>query len=466
MKKRQWISGLLSVVMAVSLTACARGDVENGMMKKTVRELVGAGAQDEMPGEGADGNEALGEQPEKKIRIFSNRTESHVAYQILQDIISQYQQEVNPNFTVEFETEPNLDQYKNKLKLYISGNELPDMFQIDKGPIAEELTARGTLVNMDEQLKEAGLLEDLNEACRQYVANEDGSLYIMPEARYGNTFFYWKDKFEAAGIKDLPKNFDEFLAVCETLKQAGEIPIGITGKASWNPLHIMYLPSWTVTGNDWLETAKKGETKFADEQVVKDSTEFIYTLGERGYFQPGFGNIEYTDVVNGFLGGQYAMVWAQSVYLSQFSEDYDKGNLGFMEIPMNDKEKGYEQKGTIAIHTGISWALNKEKFDPEMERFYQFLLSRYSDTCYKYDTFPPFNTEVPQDKSKIMKDYYGLMEKQTIGWSNWDDNCDPVTCQLMDDLVKQLVQGMITPEDFLEQIDASAAENGAAYFKN
>ena len=63
-----------------------------------------------------------------------------------------------------------------------------------------------------------------------------------------------------------------------------------------------------------------------------------------------------------------------------------------------------------------------------------------------------------------MKDYYEIMKQQTISWSNWDDNCDPVTGQLMDDLVKQLAAGMITPEDFLTQLDESAATNGADYF--
>lgn len=404
------------------------------------------------------------DQPEKTIRIFSNRTESHVAYQILQDIIQQYQEEVNPNFKAEFETEPNLDQYKNKLRLYIAGDELPDMFQIDKGPIAEELTSQGKLVNMDEQLEKAGLADSLNSSCRSYVANDDGSLYIMPEARYGNTFFYWKDQFEDAGITETPKSFTEFIEVCDKLKESGAIPLGITGKASWNPLHIMYLPSWSVTGNDWLMQAKKGEIRFSDQKVVQDSVNFLYTLGQNDYFPAGFGNIEYTDIMNGFLNGQYAMVWCQSVYLSQFSEAYDEGRLGFFTIPMNDNKPEYEQKGTIAIQTGISWSLNQEKFDAEMERFYQFLLERYTETCYKYDTFPQFDVDPPEDKPQIMKDFYALMQEQTISWSNWDDNCDPVTCQLMDDLVKQLAQGMITPEDFLSQIDESTATNGAEYF--
>lgn len=404
-------------------------------------------------------------QPKKTLRVFSNRTESHVAYQILMDIAKQYQNEVNPNFNIEIETEPNLDDYKNKLKLYIAGNELPDYFQIDKGPIAEELSAAGKLMDMDEELAKAGMTDKLNLSCRKYNENLDGSLYIMPEARYGNTFFYWKDQFENAGVTDTPKTFTEFIDVCQKLKNAGYIPIAATAKASWNPLHIMYLPSWSVTGNDWLDSAKKGEVKFSDIPVVVDSAKFLDTLATNGYFPAGFGNIEYTDIMNGFLEGDYSMAWCQSVYLNKFADAYAEGKLGFMLIPTNNNDSSYEQVGTIAVQTGISWALNAETYDAETERFYKYLLTHYTETCYKFDTYSPFDDlDLPDGKSQIMKDYFAEMQKQTICWSNWDDNCDPVTGSLMDDLVKQLAAGMISPEDFLSQLDESAATEGKEYF--
>ena len=83
---------------------------------KLQRMLVGAALVLSMGAGALSVSASSEEQPEKTIRIYSNRTESHVAYQILQDIIGQYQEEVNPNFKAEFECEPNLDQYKNKLK--------------------------------------------------------------------------------------------------------------------------------------------------------------------------------------------------------------------------------------------------------------------------------------------------------------------------------------------------------------
>ncbi len=404
-------------------------------------------------------------QPEKNIRIYTNRSESHVAYTLWQNLVARYQAEVNPNFHAEFETVSNLDQYKEKLKLYIAGNDLPEVFQIDKGPIAMELASQGKLVDIDAELTRLGLVDKLNAGCRKYVEFDDGAgLYIFPESRYGNTIFYWKDKFEAAGITEQPKTWTEFMDVCAKLKDNGEIPFAITGKASWNPLHLMYLPSFTVNGNAWIQTAKKGETKFADEPTAWDSANMLAEMAKNKYFPAGFENIEYTDIMNGFIAGQYAMAWAQSLYIPRMEEAYAEGKLGFFVLPRNDKYPDIEQAATLAIQTGISWSFNLEKYDDEMKRFFEFVMNNYTEESYKLALFSPFDEELPDGLSQMMQDYYAEMAKQTICWVNWDDACDPITCQLMDDIVKELAAGMITAEEFINMLDESVQENGVSYF--
>jgi len=399
------------------------------------------------------------------VRIFTNRSEAHVAYHLWQNLVKRYQNEIDSNFRVEFETVANLDQYKDKLKLYIAGNDLPDIFQIDKGPISEELAKMGKLVDIDAELTRIGMVDDLNKGCREYVEFENGELFIFPESRYGNTIFYWKDKFERAGIDKAPSTYSEFLDACAKLKAIGEIPFGLTGKASWNPLHLMYLPSFSVTGNKWIHTAKMGDTTFASEPVVWDSVNFLEAMVLNKYFPIGFQNIEYTDIMNGFLGGQYSMAWAQSLYIPQMQTAYDEGRLGFMPIPMNENFSSASQLATIAIQTGISWSFNKEKYNDKLKNFFEFAMKNYTEESYKLGLFSPFDAELPEGLSKMMQDYYAEMAKQTVSWINWDDACDPVTTQNMTDAVKELVSGLITSKQFVELIDKSVQENGVSYFK-
>lgn len=401
----------------------------------------------------------------RTIRIYTNRSESHVAYTLWKTIAEKYQKEVNPNVKFEFETVANLDQYKDKLKLYIAGNELPDIFQIDKGPISMELAAQGKLVDIDAELRRIGMINDLDEGCRKYVEFDDGQLFIFPESRYGNTIFYWKDKFQAAGITEEPKTYAEFLDACAKLKAAGEVPFALTGKASWNPLHLMYLPSFSVTGNKWINDAKCGKTSFADTSVVWDSVNFLEAMVKNSYFPNGFQNMEYTDVMNGFLGGQYAMAWAQSLYIPKMEQAYAEGKLGFLRIPMNENYNG-DQLATIAIQSGISWSFNKEKYDATLQDFFEYVMKNYTEESYKLGLFSPFNAELPSDVSQMTQDYYEEMTKQTVCWINWDDACDPITCQTMDDLVKEFAAGLVSAQEFVTLLDQSVQENGVSYFAN
>lgn len=63
----------------------------------------------------------------------------------------------------------------------------------------------------------------------------DGKLYAMPI----NTsiivgMWYNKDVMEACGIEELPTNYDELKEVCETVKNAGYLPIYFSGGDTWS----------------------------------------------------------------------------------------------------------------------------------------------------------------------------------------------------------------------------------------
>ena len=100
-----------------------------------------------------------------------------------------------------------------------------------------------------------------------------------------------------------------------------------------------------------------------------------------------------------------------------------------------------------------------------MQRFFDFIMTNYSEESYKLKLFSPFDTELPEGMSTMMKNYYAEMVKQTVCWINWDDACDPVTCQQMDDSVKELAAGLISAEEFVRLLDESVQENGIEYFQ-
>ncbi len=409
----------------------------------------------------SQGESQLADQPEKKIRIYTARTESDAAFKVWNDIIEQYQQEVNPNFSVEFESVPNHDQYLNKLRLYITGDELPEIYQIDEGPISQELSDSGKMVNIGEQLKKIGMYDQYNAGCLSYVTSPDGNLYMLPEARYGNVFYYWVDKFEEYGLEE-PETFDEFMEICQKLKDAGETPIAVSGKASWNVLAFLYFKPWRTTFDGFISKVKTGEMKFADDPIGVEAANFLYELGQKEYFPAGFSNIDFTDTVNNFLGGQSVMLYTYSSMMNQLAPDYEEGRIGYFLVPDVDGEENMST--SMPIHTGKAWAFNQDLFDEEMQRFFEFLITHYNDACYKYDIHSPLDQGIPEGKSALMTDLYEDMTKQDKCWVAWDAKLDPATSVLMADLAIQLSLGMITPDEFMTEMDTSIAENAPAYF--
>ena len=80
---------------------------------------------------------------------------------------------------------------------------------------------------LEELAKAADYEKDTNpvmlELCRSYY--EDGKLYEIPYQLKANLYLYNKDLFDQAGVTAVPTNWDEFLDVCQKLKDAGITPL-------------------------------------------------------------------------------------------------------------------------------------------------------------------------------------------------------------------------------------------------
>ncbi|MDV2686978.1 extracellular solute-binding protein, partial [Alkalihalophilus lindianensis] len=96
-------------------------------------------------------------------------------FRALKAIYEQYRKEVNPNFKMEVESIPNQSQYFQKLQTYIASNQMPDLFKLPNGPLAETLVKQGKLVDMKKTLTDFGKLDQFNKSVIDFLSFEDGS---------------------------------------------------------------------------------------------------------------------------------------------------------------------------------------------------------------------------------------------------------------------------------------------------
>lgn len=182
-------------------------------------------------------------------------------------IIENYM-EKNPNVTVEITSVAGLDTFITALKAKFAAGEEPDLYMFQAGTRVREFAQAGLLKDitdepyMDRFLEEDKKFNELN-----------GKIYGVPM------------RFECAGLYvnrevlaqypdvEIPTNFQELLAACQTLRDQGlENPMILAGKNINNvaQFDFQYLACVIAAQNPkYYEQMLDGEIGFDDEMFVK-----------------------------------------------------------------------------------------------------------------------------------------------------------------------------------------------------
>ncbi|MEK6295029.1 MAG: extracellular solute-binding protein, partial [Paraburkholderia tropica] len=118
-----------------------------------------------------------------------------------------------------------------------------------------------------------GLLEDLssdwakNGWNEQYASVKEastykGKQYAAPLGYDAYGFFYRKDLFQKAGIKEEPKTWDEFLDACKKLKAVGVQPIAVAARDSWTLAAWFDYLDLRINGNAFHQQLMAGEIPY------------------------------------------------------------------------------------------------------------------------------------------------------------------------------------------------------------
>lgn len=210
--KKKLISLLLCTIMVISFAVgCARDTDDQGQ---------GGGATDDRGGDATQGEEIT-------LRLWSIATESDAFNPAYKKAIAEFE-EANSGVKILHETFEN-QSYKTKIKSAVSANELPDIFFTWGGGFSRPFVEAGKVLALDDYFDE--YREQLPEAVISY-ATYDGKLYGSTYTTPISAVFYNKKMFEENSV-DVPENWDEFIEVCNTFKEKGIAPIGISAKDTW-----------------------------------------------------------------------------------------------------------------------------------------------------------------------------------------------------------------------------------------
>lgn len=254
--------------------------------------LVVAGCGSDETGDSDDSSDG------NVVSIWSWRTEDQEA---MEAIFADFEAD-NPDIDVELEFTPDAD-YQNRLSTALRGGEGPDIAQLKAYGELQPLVQGGYLDPLDDVVPE---LQDFPESALGGVRSvDDGQLYGVPYSTPNMGVFYNTEIFAEHGLS-VPETYDEFVEACETLRDAGVIPIAAGGASgsAWALEIIAGVVGPNIYGPGFYDEMMSGEARFTDPRWVA-TLERIAELGP--YYSDGFAAVDYTAATQQFVNGEAAM---------------------------------------------------------------------------------------------------------------------------------------------------------------
>jgi raffinose/stachyose/melibiose transport system substrate-binding protein len=247
----------------------------------------------------------------------------------------------HPDLKIDYQ-KTSFDAMRQNAKITLSGNDVPDVIEFNKGNAdGGQLAAQGLLEPLTEQVTKYGWDKKVTGSMAAFAKYDDngaagsGEWYGIPNIGEYVMFYYNKDKFKKAGITKLPATMAEFEAAMDKLKAAGEIPISSSASTSqgFNQMWVWYsLVSAGATRqqiDDFMFV--KNPVDFHSGPWAEGATKFQEWI-EKGYVGEKLGGLSFEQATVNFLSGKAAMLIWNNGQFTRIREDA-KFDWGYFTFP-------------------------------------------------------------------------------------------------------------------------------------
>ena len=300
---------------------------------------------------------------------FFHRWPNEPKYSYINSLIEEFEAE-NPDIDIVADCVLN-DSYKEKIRVLVSTDDLPDVFFSWSGAFGENLTKSGRVLALDDII--AADTEWSSQIVESQWApfNYDGKQYGAPWSMDGKAFFYNVDVFEELGL-EVPTTLSELYAVCETLKANGyEEPISAGFSAQWAVSHYLGTLCQRVVDPEVLANDYTGGGDFTDAGYI-EALNIFKELGQYMTADPCSVDHEYAR--NAFIMGDSPMCYMQLAEM-KYLRDGDL-NYGFFNFPAVEDGKGDPGELTGAPEGMMISATAEPEVQEAAIKFMKFVISK------------------------------------------------------------------------------------------
>lgn len=237
----------------------------------------------------------------------------------------------NPDIKVDLQVIPDA-QYPELLSTKVAAKNIPDITMYNIVHLKNYLNFEKNLLPLTDEMWTSRLVNPKSVTFYNEV-------YGLPMNAMGSLigFIYNKDVFEKHNI-EIPRNYDELLAVLEKLKAAGVNPIMLTARDAWTAV------MWTVTifpnaikddAKIW-EKINTGKAKFSDYPEFEDAFTKYLNIVNMKYVNDDYLSSTYDMGVESVANGESAMLVQGDWWASDVTKKYPDSNLGIFPVPLQE----------------------------------------------------------------------------------------------------------------------------------
>lgn len=452
--KRKMTAMVLAAAMVAGLTMGCGSDGDKPADAPASDE---GQKQDDKQDDGADAADDAGSDGEEvTLKLFSNLPDRNNGQGLVEQMIIDEYMEQNKNVKIEVEA---LDEeaYKIKFKAY-SMEGLPDVVSIWGQPAF-----------LDEVL-DAGVLAELSQDDYKdytFVSGsldgfmKDGKLYGLPRNTDVAGFYYNQKMFEDNGW-EVPKTYDDLLALAGKISDAGITPLAMDGGDGW-PLAV-YLSDilFKLTGPDYASTVSNAIANgdFSDPAYTK-AAQLLYDSAKAGLFQNGFDTQDYGTAQNLFTNGQAAMFymgsWEASMALNEDIPEEVRDNIRVFTMPTI--EGGVGTATDIAAWNGGGYAVSESSENKEEAiKFLNFMYQPDKLSKYGWENGVGMSAQDQTDymsgsETELQMQFVDAVNNATSVSGTPINDCGPSEFKTVIEIAVQGVSnGSLSVDEFLQSL--------------
>lgn len=382
------------------------------MKKFTVCLLIGAMAASMLTGCGSsDSSDSKADSSSETMTIMMNGSDSDAYMEGYRKIIDGFNESNDYGVKVEIQNVTNSD-YKTKLTtMMASDSETDIIFTWELGYLenfvnGDKIVSLQKYLDEDEEWKNSfngGILDPLT---------YDGEVYAIPTQQSTAIMYYNKAIFDKYGL-EVPTTYDEYVQVCDTLKENGVTPVALASTAddAWLVSQYIQQLSDGIKGEDLFNSIKGGTGKWNDEGMVEAGKLFQEEVN-KGYFEDGFTGVSREEAQLQFANGQTAMYFNGCWEISNLDKKENAAeaeNISCFLMPAVNEEYAGVEVGSV--DTSYAITKNCKNVDAAVALLkYMTNEESTSSLLYDYGRFPSTNIDIDDSKlTPLCADFVNLL---------------------------------------------------------